>query len=77
MIFENIFVGEVVNTNGLYILELNDYHIKNFTNKRISETNPNILWHQRLGHIGERRMIQLEESRLLNSLDFEPYLTCE
>lgn len=22
-------------------------------------------------------MIQLEESRLLNSLDFEPYLTCE
>lgn len=40
MIFENIFVGEVVNTNGLYILELNDYHIKILLIKELVKQTP-------------------------------------
>ena len=77
--FGNVLVGKAMNTNGLYVLELNDYaSINTISNKRTrSESNPKILWHHRLGHIGERRLVQLGESGILNSLGSEPYPTCE
>ena len=76
--FENVLVGKAINTNGLYILEHYYGSIKSITSKRIrTETNPKILWHHRLGHIGERRLIQLGETGILNSLGSEPYPTCE
>jgi hypothetical protein len=61
--YENILVGDAVNTNGLYVLQLNDNtSINVISNKRTrNELNPKVLWHHRLGHIGERRLTQLGE----------------
>ena len=47
-------------------------------NKRPKDNpNPKILWHHRLGHIGDNRITKLEKDGLLGSLGFDPYLTCE
>lgn len=58
---------------------MNDYSIINLiTNKRTrNEISPKLLWHHRLGHIRDKRIIMLEANGLLNPLGSEPYLTCE
>lgn len=75
----DLFWKSFSDTNGLYVLESNYYRIINYvTKKRIqSETNRKFSWHHRLGHIREKRLIQLEECGLLSSLGSKPYLTCE
>jgi hypothetical protein len=77
----NIFYGHAPVVNGLFLLNLesNETHIHNIEAKRckVDSDNPTYLWHCRLGHIGVKRMKKLHSDRLLESLDFESFDTCE
>ena len=64
--------------NGLYILDLQVPIYNVITKKaKINDLNPTFLWHCRLGHINEKRMLKLHKDGLLSSFDFESYDTCE
>ena len=77
----NIFYGHAPIVNGLFLLNLNicDTHIHNVDAKqcKLNNDNTTYLWHCRLGHIGVKRMKNLHSDRLLESLDFESFDTCE
>ena len=68
------------NENGLLDLDHSDTHIHNIEAKRCKVNNHSAtyLWHQRLGHIGVKRMKKLHDDGLLESLDAcEPCLMCK
>ena len=48
-------------------------------NNKRPRDNPNlkIMWHHRVGHIGDDRITKLEKDGLLGLLDSNPYPTCE
>ena len=73
------FNGHTPNVNGLLNLERSDTHIRNIDAKRCKVDNDSAtyLWHCRLGHIGIKRMKKLHVDRLLESLDYESFDTCE
>ena len=64
--------------DGLYILNL-EMPVYNVSNKRIKsdDSNPTYLWHCRLGHINEKRIMKLHKDGLLNSFDFQSFERCE
>jgi hypothetical protein len=77
----NIFYGYAPEKNGLFLLNLdsNETHIYSVNAKRI-KLNDDIaayMWHCRLGHIGVKRMKKLHSDRLLESLDYKSFDTCE
>ena len=41
------------------------------------QLNTTYLWHYRLGHINEKRILKLHQHGLLNSFDYESFETCE
>jgi hypothetical protein len=77
----NIFYGHALEKNGLFLLNLdsNETHIHNMNAKRIKlkDDIAAYIWHCRLGHIGVKRMKKLHSDRLLESLDYESFETCE
>ena len=54
----NKLVGTGLNINGLYVLETNEINMTNTINKKRSrnELNSKLVWHHRLGHIGDKRI---------------------
>lgn len=74
IIYANAFISD-----GLYLLDLHDKQIMNINNKRLKLTHSNetLLWHYRLGHINEKRIMQLQQANLLGSLEIEAIETCE
>ena len=60
-------------------LDRSDTHIHNIDAKRCKVDNDSAtyLWHCHLGHIGEKRMKKLHADGLLESLDYESFVTCE
>ncbi|WVZ94596.1 hypothetical protein U9M48_040469 [Paspalum notatum var. saurae] len=44
---------------------------------KLNDLKPSFLWHCRLGHINEKRIMKLHKDGLLDSFDFESYDTCE
>ena len=64
--------------NGLLNLDRSDTHIHNINAKRYKVDNDiaTYLWH-RLGHIGVKRMKKLHADKLLESLDYKSFDTCE
>ena len=48
-------------------------------NKRVKQDNlkSSYMWHFFLGHINERRMVELHKNGILGSLDYESYNTRE
>jgi len=69
----DIFVAYASIVNGLFILNLDDTPICNFSAKRprLNELSPTYLWHCRLGHISENRMKRLHDDGLLTLFAFE------
>ena len=70
--------------NGLYHLHVDasvnvNEQIGNTigSNRSKDRISQKYLWHFRLGHIGEDRLIKLEKDGLLGPLTFEPYPVCE
>ena len=77
---EDIFYGNALLNNGLYVLNLEtNKSIDNIYKKRvkINELNPTYFWHCRLGHVNEKRISRLHKDGILGSFDFESYETCE
>src|SRR3954468_2024891 len=77
----NIFYGHAPKKNGLFFLNLDSSstHIHNVNAKRI-ELNDDIaayLWHCRLCTIGVKSIKKHHSDRLLESLDYESFETCE
>ena len=74
----DIFYGSAPLKNGLYILDL-DVPIYNIQTKRLksNDLNPTFLWHCRLGHINEKRIMKLHTDGYLDSFDFESFDICE
>ena len=74
----DMFYGTAPLQNGLYILYLQVPIYNVITKKaKINDLNLTFLWHCRLGHINEKRMLKLHKDGLLSSFDFESYDTCE
>src|SRR3989337_2695219 len=77
----NIVYGHAPLRNGLFLLNLDcsNTHIHNIDDKRCKVDNDSAtyLWHCSLGHIGVKRMKQLQADGLLESLDYESFDTCE
>ena len=76
----DIYYGNAILDNGLYILDLNNTKsIYNIDTKRVksNELNPTYFWHCRLGHINEKRISKLHKDGALGSFDFESYEICE
>ncbi len=73
------FYGHTPNVKGLLNLYHSDTHIHNIDAKRCKVDNDSAtyFWHCRLGHIGVKRMKKLHVDRLLESLDYEPFDSCE
>jgi len=67
----DIFVAYASIVNGLFILNLDDAPIYNFSAKRpqLNELSPTYFRHCYLGHISENRMKRLHDDGLLTSLD--------
>jgi hypothetical protein len=76
---DNMFVACVSIVNGLFVLNLDDSPICNISAKgsRPNDLSPTYIWHCRLGHISEKRMMKLHNDGFLTSFDFESYETCE
>ena len=74
-----IFDGYTPNVNGLLNLDRSDTYIHNIDAKRCKVDNDSAtyLWHCHLGHIAVKRMKKLHADRLLESLDYESFDTCE
>ena len=75
-----IFYGNVLLENGLYVLDLNNYKsIYNINTERIVSNvdNQTYFWHCRLGHINEKCISKLHTNGLLDSFDMRSYETCE
>ena len=74
----DMFYGSAPLVNGLYILDLQVLIYNVITKKaKINDLNPTLLWHWRLGHINEKRMLKLHKDGVLSSFDFKSYDTCE
>ena len=77
----NIFYGHAPLMSGLFLLNLDrgDTHIHNIDAKicKVNNNSATYLWHCRLSHIGVKRMKKLHADGLLESLDYEPFDTCE
>ena len=73
------FYGHTLNINGLLNLDCSDTHIHNIEAKicKVNNDGATYMWHYRLGHIGVKRMKKLHADGLLESLDYEPFDTCE
>ena len=74
----DMYYGKALLHNGLYILDL-DVPVYNIQTKRLksNDLNPTLLWHCRLGHINEKRILKLLRDGLLDSFDFQSLDTCE
>ena len=61
------FYGHTLNINGLLNLEHSNTHIHNIETKRckVNNNSATYLWHNRLGHIGVKRMKKLHADGLL------------
>src|SRR6266542_6194065 len=56
----DMFYGSAPLVNGLYILDLQVLIYNVITKKaKVDDLNPTFLWHCRLGHINEKRMLKL------------------
>jgi hypothetical protein len=76
----NIFYGHAPITDGLFIMNLeSDKNVYNINAKcqKTNDMNSTYLWHCWLGHIGHKCMKKIHQDRLLQSLDFESFDTCE
>ena len=75
----NRLIGTGLNVNGLYILETNEINMTNTINEKRSrnELNSRLIWHHRLGHIGDKRIMKMGSDGLIGPLGSEPYPTCE
>ena len=73
------FNGHTPNENSLLDLDCSDTHIHNIDAKRckVGNDSATYLWHCRFGHIGAKRMKKLHADRLLKSLDYKSFDTCE
>ena len=82
--FENKVIARAFLIDSLYHLHMdanvniNEQIINDIGSKRNKDMiSQKYLWHFRLGHIGEDRLIKLEKDGLLGPLTFEPYPVCE
>ena len=69
--------GPTPNVDGLLNLDRNDTHNIDSKRCKVHNDSATYLWHCRLGHIGVKRMKKLHKDRLLESLDYESFDTCE
>ena len=69
----------IAKEKGLLNLDRSNTHIHNMEAKRWRADNDSAtyLWHCRLGHIGVKCMKKLHAHRLLESLDYDSFDTCE
>ena len=76
----DIFYGNAHLSNGLYVLNLEQPKpFYNIDTKRFksNDLNPTYFWHCRLGHVNEKRILQLHQDGLIHSFDLESFETCE
>ena len=78
----NICYGNASLVGGLYILNSQDTNtssIYNVNNKRFKsdDLNQTVIWHCRLGHIGEKRISTLHKCGLLSPFEFTSIERCE
>ena len=73
------FYGHTLKINGLLNLDRSDTHIHNIDAKRCKVDNDSAtyFWHCHFGHIGVKRMKKLHADGILESLDYEPFDSCE
>lgn len=74
-----LFYVKMVTMYSLYVLELNNISIMNTVINKITqeETNPRLLWHHRLGHMRDNRIMRLKTNEILSLLGYKPYPTSE
>ena len=74
-----IFCGHTPKVNGLLNLDHSGTHIHDIDAKicKVDNDSATYQWHYHLGHIGVKRMKKLHADRLLESLDYESFHTCE
>ena len=71
---KDIFYGNVLLNNGLYILDLDNHKpIYNIDTKQVksNELNPTYFWHFRLAHLNEKRISGLYKDGILGSFDLK------
>ena len=75
----NKLIGTGLNINGLYVLKTNEINMTNIINEKRSrnELNSKLVWHHRLGHIGDKKIKKMGNDGLIGPLGSEPYPTCE
>ena len=78
MLNDVFYVGSTL-SNEIYLLDMPNLILNVNDNKRQNGDNLKslFLWHCRLGHINERRMIKLHKCGYLGSFDYESFDTCE
>ncbi|GKF41240.1 retrotransposon protein, putative, ty1-copia subclass, partial [Tanacetum coccineum] len=73
----------VIPSNGIYEIDMHNLvpnvnSIYNVSNKRVKRNlDSTYLWHCRLAHINKKRIKQLQQDGLLNSMDDESFDQCE
>ena len=74
----DMIYGRAISINGIYILDQSRevYHV-NAKRLKSGDKDQSYLWHCRLGHINDQRLVKLIKSGTLAPFDFEPYGTCE
>ena len=70
------FYDHAPNVNGLLNLDRSDTHT-DAKRCKVDNDSATYSWHCRLGHISVKRMKKLHAYGLLESLDYEPFDTCE
>ena len=77
--FRNKYVGKASLLNGLYYINVqDDISVSTITSKRKAfDANQRFLWHLRLGHANDRKILELEKDGILGPLGLDPYPTCE
>ena len=76
----DIFYRNAHLSNSLYVLNLEQPKpIYNINTKRFksNDLNPTYFWHCRLGHVNEKRIMNLHQDGLIHSFGLESFETCE
>ena len=78
VILNSIYYGSITFCNGLYVLDL-DKVMLNLEVKKPRKNDPSqtYIWHCRLGHINETRIVKLHKQGYLDPFDYELYWPCE